>query len=100
MLLFYSSLQYSYNQTEYIDKEETINNTFIIYVEPLLNDINHLALIQEWKLNLDAAAYEKKIAAGVHKPSEKKGINDHDRDSYCPTSIKDTIQWFPFFTII
>ena len=36
----------------------------------------------------------------MHKPSEKKGIDDHDRDSYCPTSIKDTIQWFPFFTII
>ena len=45
-LLFRSSLHSSYFQNKYNDKEEIINNTFITYVEPLLNDINHPALIQ------------------------------------------------------
>ena len=36
-------------------------NIFIAYVEPLLKDINNTALIQEWKLNFDAAEYEKNI---------------------------------------
>ena len=35
-----------------------IINIFSEYVEPLLKDINHPALLQEWKLNIDAAAYE------------------------------------------
>ena len=34
-----------YIQTIYIDKEETIKNIFSKYVEPLLNYINHPALV-------------------------------------------------------
>ena len=30
----------------------------------------------------------------------KKKLNRHDSDSYWPTSIKDTINWFPFLTIM
>ena len=30
-------------------------NIFSANVEPLLKDINHPVLLQEWKLNLDAA---------------------------------------------
>ena len=47
-----------YIQNIYNDKQGSTNNIFISYVEPLLDDINHTALVQEWKLNLDAAAYE------------------------------------------
>ena len=36
-----------------------IINIFSSYVVPLLKDINHPALLQEWKVNLDSAAYEK-----------------------------------------
>ena len=36
----------------------------------------------------------------IYKPSAKKEIYRHDSDLYWPTSIKDTIQWFPFLTII
>ena len=57
-------------------------------------------MIQKWKLNLDAAEYENKIDSDVYKPSAKKEIDCHDSDSYWPTSIKDTIQWFTFITII
>ena len=95
-LFFHSSLNSSYIKTEYNDKEEIINITFITHVEPLSNDINHPALIKEWKLNLEAVVYEKKIDADVYKPSSKKEIDHHDSNSYWPTSIKDTIQWFTF----
>ena len=36
----------------------------------------------------------------MYKPSDKKKIDPHDSYLYWPTSIKDTIQWFPFLTII
>ena len=49
----------SYNQTKYIGEEEIIRNIFIAYVESLLNYINHSALLQERKLNLDAPKYAK-----------------------------------------
>ena len=38
----------------------------------MLDDINHPALVQEWKLNIDAAAYEKQLDAKVNRPSDKK----------------------------
>ena len=59
-LLLNKSLHSSYIQTELNKKEEIIKNTFVTYVEPLLKYINHPALFQEWKLDIDAAAYEKK----------------------------------------
>ena len=65
----------SYIKTIYNDKEEIINNIFIIYVELLLDDINHPALAQEWKLNLDATAYEKELNDKVNKPSDKINLS-------------------------
>ena len=49
-----------------------IINIFNAYIVPLLKDINHPALLQEWKLNLDAAAYQKNIDAKLYKTSDKK----------------------------
>ena len=43
------------------DKNGMILTIFSAYVVPLLKDINHTALLQERKFNLDAAAYEKYI---------------------------------------
>ena len=60
-LLLQSDFHSSYIQTIYNGKEEVTNNIFSKYVEPLLNDINHPALVQEWKLNIDAAVYENKM---------------------------------------
>ena len=57
-LLLQYDLHPSYNQTEYIGEEKIIHNIFITYVETLLNYINHPALVQEWKLNIDAPSYE------------------------------------------
>ena len=36
----------------------------------------------------------------MSKTSDKKEIDHHDSDLYFTTSIKDTIQWFPFLTIM
>ena len=47
-------------------------NIFSAYVVPLLTDINHPALHQEWKLNIDAAGYENNIDTNMSKPSLKK----------------------------
>ena len=57
-------------------------------------------MFQEWKLNIDASEYEQNIDANLYKPPEKKKFNFHDSDAYWPTSIKDTIKWFPFLTIM
>ena len=62
----------SYIQREFNDKKETIITIFSAYFVPLLKYINHPALIQEWKLNPDAAAYERNIDAKLSTPSEKK----------------------------
>ena len=78
--LFHSSLQYSYIQTKYNYKEESIKKIFSTYVEPLLNDNNNPALLQEWKLDIYAAAYENQIDAEIYKPSAKGGIYHHDSD--------------------
>ena len=77
-----------------------IINIFSEYVEPMLKDINHPVLLQEWKLNLDAAEYKINIYANLYKPSEKKKFNRHDSDLYWQKSVKDTINWFPFLTIM
>ena len=66
------SLHYSYIKTEFKDKKEMIINTFSTYVVHLLKDINHPVLLQEWKINLDAAVNEKNIDANMSKPYYKK----------------------------
>ena len=49
-------------------------NIFSAYDIPLLKYINHPTLIQQWKLNLDAAAYEKNIDANTSKPSNENTL--------------------------
>ena len=49
-----------------------IINIFSAYFVPLLKFVNHTALLQEWKRNIDAAVYEKHIDANLYKPSDKK----------------------------
>ena len=49
-----------------------IINIFGAYVVPLFKCINHPALLQEWRLNLDTAAYETNIDAKVSEHYDKK----------------------------
>ena len=60
----------------------------------------HLALLQEWKNNLDSVTYENNIDANLSKPSDKKEIDCHDSDMCWPTTIKGKIQWSLFITIM
>ena len=71
-LVVHKILHSSYIQTEFNDKKKMIINIFSSYVKHLLEDINHPELLQEWKLNLDAAVYEINIDANMSKPSDKK----------------------------
>ena len=48
-----------YKQDLYKDKQKEIDELFIEYLFPIMDDIGHLELIEEWKQNLDSAAYEK-----------------------------------------
>ena len=57
-------------------------------------------MIQEWRLNIDATEYERNIDANLYKTSEKKKTDRVDSSEHCTTSIRETIQWFPFLTII
>ena len=55
---------------------------FSAYAVPLLKYINYPELIQEWKLNLDAASCEKNIDDNLYRTSDKKEIDLHDIDMY------------------
>ena len=81
------------------DKKEEIVNIFIAHVAPQSNEIYHPALLQERKLNIYAAKYKRNIDANLYKPSEKK-LHRVDIGDYWPTSIKETIKWFPFLNIM
>ena len=86
-LLVNASSHSSYTPNEFNVRNEEIINIFSASVEPLITEINHTALLQEWRLNIDAAEYERNIDANKYKPSEKKKCNRHDSDDYWPTSI-------------
>ena len=38
--------------------------------------------------------------ADMYKPSEKKKFNHVDNQKHWPSSIKNTMQWFPFLTMM
>ena len=77
-----------------------IINILSAYAVPLIKEINHPSLIQEWRLKIDAEYYKRNIDANLYKPSEKKKFNRRDSDDYWSTPIKETIQWFPFLTFM
>ena len=78
------------------NKKEEIINIFSAYVAPLIKEIYHPALLQEWRLNIYAAEYKQNIDANLYKPFEKEKLHCVDSVDYWPTSIKETIQWFTF----
>ena len=48
-----------------------MSRLFSTYVTPQIKEINHPEIIQEWKLNIDAAEYEKNMSK-TNIPSDKK----------------------------
>ena len=43
------------------DQTEKMDRLFKTYITPQLKEIYHPAILQEWKLNIDAAEYEKNM---------------------------------------
>ena len=56
-----SDLHLIYKQKFYHDKQDEIDTICDEYHIPLINYIDHTALTQEWKQNIEAAAYEENI---------------------------------------
>ena len=54
-----SDFHFGCNSKLYHDEHEIIDELFFNSLNPLLEKIDHPALIQEWKQNIDASSYEK-----------------------------------------
>ena len=63
-------------------------NFFTEYLVPVMKYIDHPALIEEWKQNIDAATYEKNLKQDVNLLSIKTHIDRNDKSGYWPTSVK------------
>ena len=51
----------SYSTDNYSDRKEAMDILFSTYVTPQIKEIYHPAIIQKWRLNIDAAEYEKNM---------------------------------------
>ena len=49
----------TYKKDFYKTEEREIDDLFMEYLVPIMEDIEHPTMIEEWIQNLDAAAYEK-----------------------------------------
>ena len=58
---FYIGTQYHslYLTNNYSDQIEKIDRLFKTHITPQLKEIYHPEILQEWKLNIDTAEYEK-----------------------------------------
>ena len=68
-----------YKQDFYKNKEKEIYDLFLEYLVPVMDDLDHPTLIEEWKQNLDAAAYEKNTYKDVKLLSIKKKMDRNDK---------------------
>ena len=59
-----------YSTENYNDHKEAMDRLFSTYITPQIKEMYHPAIIQEWKLNIDAAEYEKNMTL-KHVPSTK-----------------------------
>ena len=53
-LLVNSNYHSSYTNQEFNDKKEEMITIFSTFVTPQIKEIHHPALLQEWKVNIDA----------------------------------------------
>ena len=88
-----------YKQDLYKDKQKETDDLFIEYLVPIMEDIDHPALIGEWGKK-SMLLLMKKIDQDVKISSIKKKIDCNDKTEYWPTSIKENINWLPFFNIM
>ena len=67
-----------------------MDRLFSTYITPQIKEIYHPEIIQERKLNIDAAEYERNMTL-THVPYTKKIINCKDEFKHWPESIKSTM---------
>ena len=79
-LLVNSNYHSFYTNQEFNDKKEQMITIFSKYVTPQVKEIHLPDFLQEWKLNLDAAEYERNMKAKMYKPSKKNKFNPVDND--------------------
>ena len=63
-----SNLNSVYQQNFYHGREKEMDKLFDEYYLTLFKNIDYPELIQEWKQNIDAAAYEKKLNREIKLP--------------------------------
>ena len=59
-------------QDFYKDKQKKIDNLFIKYHIPIMDYLDHTAMIKEWKQLFSAADYGNNLNQDVNIPSVKK----------------------------
>ena len=62
------NIHMTYKQDFNKTKEKEIDDFFLEYLVPVMEDVEYPALIEEWIQNLDAAAYEKYLYKYVKLP--------------------------------
>ena len=73
--LYIGTQYYSlYSTDNYNDQTEEMDRLFRTYITPQMKEIYYPAILQEWKLNIDAAEYENNMTLS-HVPSLKNKLS-------------------------
>ena len=76
-----------YSTDNYNDQTWEMDRLFRTYITPQMKEIYQPSIIQEWKLNIDAAEYENNMTLS-HVPSFLKRINRIDSSQCSKLSIR------------
>ena len=86
-----------YKQDFYKTKESEIDDFYLV---PVIEDLEHPALIEEWIQNIDAATYENNLHKDEKLPSIKEKIDHNYKTEFWPKSIMESLNWFPCLDIM
>ena len=77
-----------------------MDDFFLEYLVPVIEDIENTVLIEEWIRNIYADTYEKNLIKDEKLPSIKNKIDCNDKTEYRPKSIMGSLNWLPFIDTI
>ena len=75
-----------YSTDNFNNQKEAMDRLFSTYVTPQIKEIHYPEILQEWKLNINDAEYEKNMTL-THVPYTKNKINRIDEFKYWPECI-------------
>ena len=99
-LHIHKNMHMAYKQDFYKTKETEIDDLFHGYLVPVMEDLEHPTLIEEWIHILDAAAYEKNLHKDEKLPSMKKKVYCNYKIECCTKSIMESLNSLQFLDII